>query len=129
METSSQCIKSSQYELRIQDGILYAKYLKPTTVDLNITKKSFKDRNKLTQGKAYPILGDVKNVKYWTREAQLFHSTTEYSESVKALALIIKNPVGGFLINFYLTCFPKLFPVKTFTSESEALTWLQKYKE
>lgn len=121
-------IKTDIYDLWLKNGIIYGSYSKGTVVDLQISKQVLRDRNVLSKGKAYPILGYASNVKYWTKEAKEFHSSEEYARLVKAVALIFPSGIVSVLYNFYVRFYKSKFPIRSFSNEQEALKWLEKYK-
>lgn len=122
-------IKTALYELWLQDGIIYGSYPIGTIVDLELSKKVLKDRTKLSDGKAYPILGYGANVKYWTKEAKEFHSSEEYSRLIKAVALVYDSPIISIIITFYYRFYKSAFPIKSFSNEKQALKWLEQFKD
>ncbi len=48
--------------LWIEDGILFATYKPGLVITLDIAKKCVEDRLTLSQGKTFPMLGDISNI-------------------------------------------------------------------
>ena len=128
MQEKEKYIKTELVEMWIQDGIIYANYLNPTVVDLNISKHALRCREEISENKAYPILGDCRNIKYWSIKAKQHHASPEYGRLVKAVAMVIRSPMVSVFLNIFGNFYPVGFPVRSFTSEEEALEWLRKYK-
>lgn len=121
-------IRTAEHEMYIKDGIIYAAYVKNIIVDLEVSKRILEQRNKISEGRAYPILGNAKMVKYWTKEARDFHSSEEYGKLAKAVGLVFDSPVLSIFLNFYIRFHKTRFPIKAFTNEEEAVLWLEKFK-
>ena len=117
--------------MEIKDGILFVKYAKNLEITLEIAKICVAERLKLCNGKSYPMLSDVRNIKNTSSNARDYIAEGDGTKSIIAGAFIVKNQFNKFLatifINLSLIKTPNL-PAKLFTDEDEAKLWLQQYK-
>ena len=94
--------------------------------------KIITERRKVTDkyGKK-PLLIDISKVKKISREARLYLSSAESNEGLTAAAIIAPNGFAKALANFFIrvNLINPMIPTKMFTSEKEALKWLEQYKQ
>ena len=95
---------------------------------LEIAEKSVKDRLKVSEGKSYPLLIEIKNVKNSTLEARKFLASEKGCEGVKAAAILVNSSLGRMIGNFFIFFNKQLLPTKLFIDEKEAIEWLKNYK-
>lgn len=123
-------IENEFAEMWLEDGIVMQVF-KPhvTKLTLEMGKKIVQDRIKVMNEVSHPLFVDTNNAKDMDKSVRDYFVTTE---SVRNIS------VAAFLIHNYLTYLgAKLFvsftnsPVKTefFKTKSEAIKWLQKYKD
>jgi len=117
--------------MKIEEGILFVEYSKNLEITLDIAKICVFERLKLSNGKNYPILADVRNIKNTHSDARDYIAEKDGTKGISAGAFIVKNQFNKFLatifINLSLIKTPNL-PAKLFTNEDEAKLWLQQYK-
>ncbi|HEY8399897.1 MAG TPA: hypothetical protein VIK89_01475 [Cytophagaceae bacterium] len=117
-------------EMWIENQILHVKYKENVISDLQCGKKILEDRLKISQGKYYPVFGDCRGVKYWTKENREFQSRKENYELMKACTVLYtESHVANILLNFYLRVNKPLVPTKFCSNEKEALEWLKQFIE
>src|ERR1700752_777651 len=125
------CFKNKYTFMKIEDGILYVKYTFNLEITLEIAKICVAERLKLCNGKNYPMLADVRNIKNTHSDARDYIAEGDGTKGITAGAFIVKNPFNKFIatifINLSLIKTPNL-PAKLFTDEDEAKLWLQQYK-
>jgi len=117
--------------MKIEDGILFVTYTKNLEITLEIAKTCVAERLKLSNGKDYPMLADIRNIKNTHSDARTFIAQGDGTKGITAGAFIIKNEFNRFLANMFINLnlikTPQL-PAKLFTNENEAKQWLQQYK-
>jgi hypothetical protein len=113
--------------IQIKDGILFGEYL-VDKVDLEGATLATNFRKEITQNEAYPAFVDVSLVKEVSREARSFFAQ-EAGEDLKAIAVVVRNPVTRMMVNFFMKFNQPGYPIKFFTKDQEALEWLQQYVE
>lgn len=123
-------MKTEKYEnefvtIKIEEGILYATYL-VNKIDLEGAKAATEFRKKITGNRVFPALVDVSSFKEINREARAFFAQ-EAGEDLKAIAVLVKNPVSRMMTNFFLKFNNPKYPIRFFTSDSEAYQWLLQY--
>jgi len=125
------CFKNEYTFMKIEDGILLVKYSKDLEITLEIAKICVAARLKLCNGKSYPMLGDVRNIKNTDYKAREYIAEGDGTKGITAGAFIVKNSFTKFLatifINLNMIKTPDL-PAKLFTNEYDAKLWLEQYK-
>lgn len=112
---------------QIKDGILFGEYL-VEKVDLDAATKATLFRKDVANGRAFPAFADLSKVKDVSREARTYFSQ-EAGEDVKAIALLINNPVTRMMANFFVKFNMPSYPLKFFTNKREAVQWLVQFTE
>jgi hypothetical protein len=116
--------------LRIEDGILYGEYPEGIDVDLDAAKALVRTRLEFIGDKDYPSLIDTTGVRSVTKEARDYFNEPEASAGFKAAAILSRSAFSTFLSNFFIkiSLIKSPVPIKLFTTEEEALEWLNQYK-
>ena len=79
---------------------------------------------KLSDGKIYPMLVNLKEIKSISKEARDHFSMQGRTPGVTAIAMLIKSPVSSIIGNFFLGLNKSAVPTKLFTNEEKAKAWL-----
>lgn len=114
-------------KIEIEDGILYGTYLSEK-LDLEGAIKATEFRREVSKGRVLPALVDVSQFKSVSREARTYFAK-EAGEDLKALAVLVKNPVTRMMVNFFMKFNNPQYPIRFFTSEHEAYSWLLQFVE
>lgn len=80
---------------------------------------------KLSDGKTYPLLVNLKEIKSISKEARDHFSMRGREPGVSAIGMLIKSPVSSIIGNFFLGLDKPKVPTKLFTSEVKAKNWLK----
>ena len=64
-----------------------------------------------------------------SREARIYAAGKEATKIFKAVAVLIANPVIRMAANFFIRVSKPPYPIRMFTSESEAISWLKKVQK
>ena len=83
----------------------------------------------LSDGKIYPMLVNLKEIKSITKEARDHFSMKNRAPGVSAIGLLIKSPASTIIGNFFLGLNKSKVPVKLFTSEDKAIAWLKQFSK
>ena len=78
----------------------------------------------LAAGKAYPVVGDMRNIQRARPDAR----RVQPHPLVSALAIIVESPVTRMLANAYLGITRPKQPTRVFTGLNAALNWLHQHK-
>jgi hypothetical protein len=116
--------------IEIKDGILFVTYKKGAYITLEIAKEVIAERIKFMQNVSMPSLGRDEGMKGMDKAARDYLSSDEGIKLLNASALLVNSVFNRFLANFFIKVnFISLkIPVKVFTSETEAIEWLQTYR-
>jgi hypothetical protein len=114
---------------KIENDILLFKYAPKTEIDIDTAKQMVNDRLDYTSGKSIYALIDFTNVKSVTKEARDYmNSPTGGLRGIAGGAFLSNNVVATLFINLYLKVSNPSIPAKFFTSQRDALRWLQLIK-
>lgn len=80
---------------------------------------------KLSDGKIYPMLVNLKEIKSISKEARDHFSMQDRTPGVSAIGILIKSPVSSIIGNFFLGLNKSSVPTKLFTNEVKAKKWLK----
>ena len=80
---------------------------------------------KLSDGKIYPMLVNLKEIKSISKEARDHFSMQGRTPGVTAIGMLIKSPVSSIIGNFFLGLNKSAVPTKLFTNEGKAIAWLK----
>lgn len=78
----------------------------------------------LVNGKKHLALIDIRNAMDVSRDARKYYAGEENSKVILKGALLIDNPISSVIGNFFLGLNNPVFPVKLFTSQEKAISWL-----
>jgi len=81
----------------------------------------------ISDGKTYPMLVNLKEIKSITKEARDHFSMQGRTPGIKAIGLLIKSPASTIIGNFFLGLNKSVVPVKLFTKEEKAVDWLKQF--
>lgn len=82
---------------------------------------------KVSDGKIYPMLVNLKEIKSISKEARDHFSMQNRKPGVKAIGLLINSPTSMIIGNFFLGLNRSTVPVKLFTVEEKAVAWLKTF--
>ena len=106
-----------------EDGILWSISLPGAEETLADAMENMCAARSLVNGRRYLVLADMRQLKSVEREARAYYARPE--SMALAAAILIRSPVERTMVNFWLTLNKPRFPVRFFTSEAEAVAWLQ----
>ena len=107
---------------RMEKGILYVTYKENVTIFLKQAMEIVSQSLAFQEGKAYPILCNIKGVRGIGKDARTYLSM-EGSVLIKALALVYKTPLSEILSKVYIKENPPI-QTKMFMEETTALEFL-----
>ena len=81
---------------------------------------------RLSGGKNFPILVDLRKIKSISKEARDHFSMRNRKPHVTAIAMLVSSPVSKIIGNFFLGLNKPTVPTRMFTSESDAVEWIRK---
>lgn len=109
-----------------EKNILYCVFGENLELDYDKAKQCVDARINFSEGKSYPCLIDMRNVKAMSKAAREYLAV-EGSQYVTAGALIIGSPLTRTLGNIFLSINKPQVPTKLFSDETIALKWLNEF--
>src|SRR5690554_3543673 len=110
---------------RLEKGILHLSYKEDVSLLLRSAMEIVAQRLIFQQGKAYPILCNMRGVRYISLNAQKYFAV-EGSLLIMALALVSKPPLAMVYTKLYIKEAPPI-KMKMFTEEVLALEFLSPF--
>ena len=110
------------------DGITRYEALPGAQVELADAVATHKAVLQLQGTSRHPLLVDIRAVKSISLDARRYFAGPEHAPiTTSAVALLIESPVSELIGRFFLRLDKPHFPLQLFSSETEALSWLQGY--
>jgi hypothetical protein len=124
---TKEVVRTKMAELWLDEkGILHIINQDGAKPDLDEAKAHIEATKKFGSQKR-PILVDITRVKSVSKEAREFYSGPKGAERTNGLAMIINSPVAKVIGNFLIGINKPIYPIKLFSSEDEAIDWLQQF--
>jgi hypothetical protein len=109
-------------------GFIHSTILPGAEQTLDDARENVQASMQLGGGKRRPLLVDIRQIKSQTREAREYYGGEESGACFSAAAVLVGSPVSRLLGNFFLGFNKSVHaPLKLFTSEEEAIEWLQTF--
>ncbi len=123
----------NQYEdeflsIKIINGIINCYTKKEMVITYEFAQFALENRIKISGNKFYPLLNDVRNVKYMTKDAMNLLNSDKGTSYLTAGAFIINSKVHEIIGNFFIKFKNHKVPARVFTDKSKAIQWLEQYK-
>jgi hypothetical protein len=112
-----------------EDGILYAELYPGAAMTLEDAELSLAAIPRSADGSKHLVLVDLRNLKAMTREAREFYASDKAAQRVAAAALLVASPISRVIGSFFIGLNKTRMPLRLFTSEKEAISWLRGYEE
>ncbi|CAN5557328.1 hypothetical protein BH10BAC1_BH10BAC1_05560 [soil metagenome] len=112
-----------------ENDICYTVVKENVVVEIADAIENSSSVSKLSDGKTYPMLVNLKEIKSISKEARDHFSMQNRTPGVKAIGLLIKSPASTIIGNFFLGLNKSTVPVKLFNKEEKAVTWLKQFNK
>ena len=109
------------------DGIARTEVKQDVEIFLNDAKENTVIVETFFNGKKFPLLVDIRNIKSISPEAQEHFTIKERKSVVCAYAMVVASSSSRMIGNFFLTFRKPSVPVKLFNEEDKALEWLRTF--
>ncbi len=121
-------VKTRNAEIWIDEqGICHDIYAEGTHLTFEDTLNECRIISEMSDHKKVPILVNLNNVKYVSRESRMYYAGEEAEKIFKAVALLVGTQISRLIGSFFIGLNKPVMPVKLFTSEKEALKWLKQH--
>jgi SpoIIAA-like len=107
------------------DGIMRIISLPGTGQTLDDAQELVAAVKHLSAGTSRPLMVDMREMKSQSRDARHYYTGSEAAGTIRAAALVIGSPLSRVIANFAMGFNQIHVPTKLFTSEEDALAWLQ----
>lgn len=81
----------------------------------------------VAEGRRRPLLLDMRQIKAQRREVREYYASQEATEKYNAVAILVGSPISKVIGNIFLGIGRLPVPTKLFSSDQEALVWLQAF--
>ncbi len=114
------------FSIKFEDDIVFVDYF-IVDATYEVADRAIKKKLEMFQGKSFPIVADMRNVKTSTRESRQRMSEPDAAIGVKAVAVIINSKVQKVMFNFFSAINKRPAPARVFSNKEDAVKWVQKF--
>lgn len=111
----------------LKDGIVYVKYNRDVTIDIELQARTLVAFNEITGKELMPFLFEADLGVSVTKEARDNAITQEEITPCKATAVVVQNIAYAMIANFYMKFNKPKRPYKVFNDKEEAIQWLKTF--
>ena len=97
-------------------------------INASIIKKCVSDRVRLTAGKPYTMLAEVRYLKSFSSDAREYFASREGSQDLLAIAFLVSTQIEKFMIRLFIELNRPPVPCHIFSNKDEAIEWLNQHK-
>ncbi|MFL5762531.1 MAG: hypothetical protein ACJ77K_01235 [Bacteroidia bacterium] len=109
------------------NGICYTVVKPNAVISIEDAVQNTASVKEVSEGKIYPLLVNLKEINSISKEARDHFTMQNRKPGVNSIGLLIKSPVSRIIGNFFLGLNKSTVPVKLFTDETKAVSWLKQY--
>jgi hypothetical protein len=121
-------IEDENYKLWIDNGILFSAFKKPIDMTLEDAKSAIELRHRISNNQHQYWCMDIRNLKESTDEAKKYIDENG-EEFLFACAMIVNSHLMKFMVKVFNRMKKRKIPVEVFSSEKDAVKWLNEMKE
>jgi hypothetical protein len=124
-------IKTRTATARLEGNLIKVLTHAGAEVSLEDAKEHIEAGRELASGLEYTLLlVDVRQIRSITRNARVYYANPSGTQDFdnRAVAILVDSPLSKVVANFFIGLNRPASPVKLFTSESEALAWLEEFR-
>jgi hypothetical protein len=126
METQELLTRTST--IRLESNTLVRVTILPGAVQtLDDAKENGMGMEKIMQGRQFRALVDLRQMKSQDREAREYYTQPGHTPGLVAIALLIGSPMSRVIGNLYMGFTKSDIPTRLFTSDADALQWLETF--
>lgn len=100
-------------------------------ITLEVAKICVEDRLKFTNGKYFPIVVFMKEIKEISKEAKAFLASEQSMDGITAGAFVVENHmqrlIASVFISLYINMSEGKVPSKLFSNKGSAMAWAKQY--
>jgi hypothetical protein len=108
---------------RSADGVVRLTWHTGVAAHLEEARSAIAQLEALTGGVRAPLLVDARAMGPYDRDAR--RAFVRHGDLVTAVAILVENPLGRLMANFFLAVSRPVAPTRLFETEDEALAWLK----
>src|ERR1043165_58746 len=109
------------------DNICYTVVKPNAVISIQDAMQNSASVKEVSEGKVYPLLVDIREINSISKEARDHFTMQGRTPGVTSIGLLVKSPVSRIIGNFFLGLNRSKVPVKLFTDEAKAVSWLRQY--
>jgi hypothetical protein len=109
------------------DNICYTVVKPNAVISIQDAMQNSASVKEVSEGKVYPLLVDIREINSISKEARDHFTMQGRTPGVTSIGLLVKSPVSRIIGNFFLGLNKSKVPVKLFTDEAKAVSWLRQY--
>jgi hypothetical protein len=106
------------------DGILNVLNKENAEITIDLHRETYVNLRALAQGAPRPALVDLRPIRSMDKASRDYSASAEHADIMSAVALIVSSPLSRVIGNFFLGLNVPPFPVRLFSNEGRARSWL-----
>lgn len=114
-------------KIKLEDGIIFCEYEEKLLLNLDMAEKMLADRLDFQKGISYPIVIVLNGLKAADKATRKF-TATEGIKGITIGAFIVQNTIEKVILNFFLSVEKPPLPAKAFTTEEDAVRWINELR-
>lgn len=111
----------------VEGGIMFGVFKPIDTLNLPEAEECVKMRLGITDKVSYPLLVDLKELKFVPKKTRDYFASPEACQYVSACALLTKSLVNKMMSDIFIESSRPLVPTRVFTNKQKAMKWLRQY--
>ena len=124
---STKVFQLTRVTLWLEDSIIIGTYDKNLVIDIDLARQIVLDKLEAFQGKSYPVLMDVRNIRSVSKEAFDHFASDDGVQGLRALAILVSSPLTEMIANLFMVFSKPQIPTRVFRTKELAVKWLNKY--
>jgi hypothetical protein len=106
--------------------IVHVRYEPDTNLKVDILREVFGRIEEVSGGRRLPVIVHMENIKSADRETRSFAGS---SNVASIMALLSSSPIDRAIGNFYMFVSNPTTPTKMFSSEEDAIRWIEDHRK
>lgn len=111
---------------KLDNGIVFTT-INSENMDYEQVDFAIKKKIEFVEGKVYPMISDIRKVKYTSRTAKKRMAEPDAAYGINSVAVIVRTKVQRVICSFFISYYGKPCPTKVFTNEKSALKWSKQF--
>ncbi len=123
-----QVLTQKEQMVLLDNGILSCSVVEDAYLEVEDGREILEGVKSIYNGKKFLVLVDIRKIKGASSDCRRLFQGKEIAKYQTACALLVGSPIANLLGNFFLGLNKTKFPIRLFTNEAKAVSWLESYQ-